>query len=442
MKQIINKALFSLVILLGLGLLHSCSYNEILDRTYPAQMIYLPSALSGVYQVADTTGLSGTYRYELDLENNKILIPFGVYRSGVYNEGSIDVDLTINNDTIAKLNDLEQLETPGVEPLMVIDDDKIEFPGTVTIPDGAGNVAFKLAIDLDYIAALPNKRLALAFGITSEQVEVNPDFELTVLELNTNFLVPVADFNIEVDKKDDRKVILTNLSTYTKECVWDFGDGTIRSTLNDTIHHIYTGYQNYPISLKVTGITQKPVTKALDFRVWENITDQFLKNSGNPFTRSDNGTGVVGNLADWTVTDNLKYKGVGGFIRDMKIEGEIYRGLMDFFSTDALLDGKIYQTITLPAGSYRMSTLPILFTGENDCYFAVAEGTEMPNAADIGGSKVLARYFFDAMPSAVPELQFTLTEQTEVTVGFVLNNEKAPKGVFNEIAIISVGLYK
>ena len=87
--------------------------------------------------------------------------------------------------------------------------------------------------------------------------------------------------------------------------------------------------------------------------------------------------------------------------------------------------------IDLPAGSYRLTTTPVLFTGENDCYFAVIKGNEMPDAEALENSTVLAKQFFNSMPAA-----------GQVTIGFVVNTQAPPKGVFNEVMIQKVGLYK
>ena len=98
--------------------------------------------------------------------------------------------------------------------------------------------------------------------------------------------------------------------------------------------------------------------------------------------------------------------------------------------------------IDLPAGSYRLTTTPVLFTGENDCYFAVIKGNEMPDAEALENSTVLAKQFFNSMPDADLELTFTMDAAGQVTIGFVVNTQAPPKGVFNEVMIQKVGLYK
>ena len=439
------KNILALMCIVGLAF-SSCRYVEIADADYLDQTIYMPAAVSGIYQVNDTNSF-GTYKYQLDLENNKLVIPLGVYRSGVDSKGSVVIDILVNNDTIQRLNEIGPSEDPEYKPYVVIPEDKYSFPEQVVIPDGADNVIFNMTVDLDYLATQPDTKLGVAFEIQSNAIEVNQELNLTVLELNTNFIVPTAEFSITVDPGNDRKLIFTNLSSYAKECVWDFGDGNVRTTMQDTVQHCYADYKEYKVSMTVKGITEKPVVNDKLIKIWQNITADYIKNPGDPFLRSDNRTGVVGNLADWSITDNLKTtksggEYYGGYVKNQEIDGTVYMGLMDLFSLDAVQNGKIWQTIDLPAGSYRLTTTPVLFTGENDCYFAVIKGNEMPDAEALENSTVLAKQFFNSMPDTDLELTFTMEAAGQVTIGFVVNTQAPPKGVFNEVMIQKVGLYK
>lgn len=438
---------YILIFVFAIGLtFSSCRYVEYADADYMGQVAYMPAAISGIYQVNDTNGV-GTYKYQLDLESNKLVIPLGVYRSGIDSKGSIAIDIIVNNDTIEGLNELGASEDPEYKPLEIIPADKYSVPQQVTIPNGADNVIFNMLIDLDYLATKPDARLGVAFEIKSNAIEVNQELNVTVLELKTNFIVPTADFSISVDKNDDKKLIFTNLSSYAKECVWDFGDGTVRTTMQDTVQHTYADYKEYKVSMTVKGITEKPVMSDKLVKVWQNITNDYIKNPGNPFLRSDDRTGVVGNLADWSITDNLKTtkssgEYYGGYVKSQEIDGTVYLGLMDFFSLDAVQNGKIWQTVDLPVGSYRLTATPVLFTGENNCYIAAVKGNEMPDAEALEGAQVIAKQFFNSITGEDVELNFTVEEAGQVTIGFIVNTQTPPKGVYNELMIQKVGLYK
>ena len=443
-----NKNFLMWIFLFGIisTLIGSCTYQEIGDADYPNQKIYMPSAIDGIYLVNDTNSTSGIFRYELDLVNNKLIIPLGVYRSGINNNGNVTVDVKINNDTVNRLITSGSAIDDNGANLELIPASAYTITSSAIIQSGDGNAKITLSVDLDYIASQANKRLALGVEISSSLLEVDASKHLTVLELNTNFIVPTAKFKYIVDKKDDKKLIFYNLSSYATKCVWDFGDGNSITSQKDTVFHSFSDYTTYNVKLTVTGISGKPVIRTIPIRIWENTTSLYIKNPGNEFDRSDARTSLVGNLADWITTDNLKVlsSGVlyGGFLRDYKKGDVVYKGLMDFYKKDALIDGKIYQTITLPAGNYRLTSIILDMLGKNDCYFAVVEGTEFPNASQMGETSVISNLFFDSMGSEELELFFDLDTQKTVTIGFVVNTETAPKGEMNEVLIQSVGLYK
>ena len=139
---------YILILVFAIGLtFSSCRYVEIADADYMGQVAYMPAAVSGIYQVNDTNGV-GTYKYQLDLESNKLVIPLGVYRSGVDSKGSIAIDIIVNNDTIEGLNEQGALDDPSYKPLEIIPSDKYSIPRQVTIPNGADNVMFNMLIVL------------------------------------------------------------------------------------------------------------------------------------------------------------------------------------------------------------------------------------------------------------------------------------------------------
>lgn len=423
----------------------SCEYDEIRDADFLAQKIYLPSAIDDIFLLNDTSPTVGPYRYELDLENNKVLIPLGVYRTGINNNGNITVDIVVNNDTVNKIIASGDVIDSNGQNLELIPETAYTLPTSISIANGQELAIMKLAIDLDYIAGQSNKRLAIAVSIASNQVEVDSKKGLAVLEMNTRFLVPLAKFSYAVDKKNDRKFTFTNLSTYATSYSWDFGDGST-SVSDSTIVHEFADFSSYNVTLTVKGITGKPVSYSVPLRVWENITSDYIKNPGNPFLRSDNRTQLVGNLADWTTTDNLKSlsSGVlyGGFLREHKVNNVVHNGVMDFYAKGALANGKIYQTTTLPAGSYRMTFNLLDFSGKNNCYFAIVKGSAMPDATDMEGTSIIGKQHFNSLLADEQELFFTLSSPETITIGFVVNTQAPTANEYNEVFIKSVGLYK
>lgn len=424
----------------------SCEYQDIADTDYPNQKIYLPSAIDGVYLVNDTNPTTGIYRYELDLANNKLIIPLGVYRSGINNDGNVAVNISINNDTINKIIASGDMIDDDGKNIELIPSSAYSIPELVSISNGSETAIMNLEIDLDYIASQSEKRLALGVAIASSQIEADAEKSLTILELNTHFIVPVPKFTYTVDKTNDKKYTFTNLSTYATSYEWDFGDGSTSTSSKATVEHQFSDFSAYNVKLTVKGISEKPVTYEVPIRVWQNITSSYIKNAGDPFVRSDNRNQLVGNLADWTATDNIKSltSGVlyGGFLREYVLDGVTYNGVMDFYGKNALTNAKVYQTTTLPAGSYRIVFNTLDFVGTNNCYFAIAKGSTMPDSSEMEGASIINKLHFDAMPDGTQELFFTLDSEQTITLGFVVNTTQAATGKYNELLIKSVGLYK
>ena len=111
MKKI-GKQIYSIFLLLGIILfLYSCEYKEIADADYPQQKIYLTTASYGVYDVnTPPASENEAYRFKLDFENGKFIIPLSVSRGGMDKGGEVRVNIFVQNDTIAKMVEAETLK--------------------------------------------------------------------------------------------------------------------------------------------------------------------------------------------------------------------------------------------------------------------------------------------------------------------------------------------
>lgn len=164
-----------------------------------------------------------------------------------------------------------------------------------------------------------------------------------------------------------------------------------------------------------------------------DITTTYLKNVGpNVNYSSINSGNRWGILSDWTSNTAIKNaSGFGGYER---------RSNVGFISLEAgwglpnVTDGKIFQTITLPAGSYRFAVVMNEFNSGGSRYLSVAAGNDLPNASDVTGSSIA----FSNLESKV--LNFTLTGPTTVSIGFVCSlTGTSGTGMYSKIA--SVKLY-
>jgi hypothetical protein len=146
------------------------------------------------------------------------------------------------------------------------------------------------------------------------------------------------------------------------------------------------------------------------------VTSTWLKNPGGadaPFQRADNDGTRFGILKDWLVNDavkNIDGGTHGGFDSN---GGGAYMS-MERWGTPEIPNGKIYQTVTLPAGKYLFE---IDFEGHkinNEAYLAIAAGTTLPDVAEIATA-------IGYSPFSAPQVTVVLTEETEVSIGVVAN---------------------
>jgi hypothetical protein len=168
----------------------------------------------------------------------------------------------------------------------------------------------------------------------------------------------------------------------------------------------------------VTGVTKfPPISRAGD------ITQFAIKNPGNPFLRSDEGQGKWGVPKDWQVTPNVINqdggKG-GGYSTD-------YGGVIHFeakdYSGDPIINGKVFQSITLPAGDYQYDVTSQNYGGDINANEVVVLGTSLPDINNLNGNpSVLAMFHGDGGNIGnTHSMYFSLSKQTTITIGWVVS---------------------
>lgn len=145
------------------------------------------------------------------------------------------------------------------------------------------------------------------------------------------------------------------------------------------------------------------------------VTSRYINNPGgaSPFERSDAGGNRFGILKDWTVNDvvkNIAGNTLGGFD---SYQGGYYMS-MERWDTPEIPNGKIYQTVSLPAGRYIFEVDFESTVITNEAYLIVAEGKTLPDVADINSA---IKY----SPYSTPAFEFDLAEETEVSIGILAN---------------------
>lgn len=153
---------------------------------------------------------------------------------------------------------------------------------------------------------------------------------------------------------------------------------------------------------------------------FEAVTPElvYLRNTGAPFERSSWDGGRWGILADWVTTDDVKNAGGYG--------GYEWRGGTGVLSLEGgwglpgVPNGKIYQATTLPAGKYKFEALGVETGAAGTKYLVVTMGDKLPDVGDvITQSEDYAE--MDDASGSTSSVEFELTENTQVAVGFVGN---------------------
>lgn len=154
-----------------------------------------------------------------------------------------------------------------------------------------------------------------------------------------------------------------------------------------------------------------------------DVTKQYIKNPGPPIARiaGDNRSGdVISTPADWIVNDAIKiFDGYGG------LDARWGRNTIGAFKESAgdLINGKIYQTVKLPAGTYDFSVGMAghkeTWNGrDNEGFLVVAKGNTIP---DFNTFKTSSLAYIDLNGFKQTGVTFVLTEETTVSLGFLFN---------------------
>ncbi|MDR2037727.1 MAG: DUF5013 domain-containing protein [Bacteroidales bacterium] len=157
-----------------------------------------------------------------------------------------------------------------------------------------------------------------------------------------------------------------------------------------------------------------------------NITNKYLKNAKRPFLRTDDWDGSrYGILQDWIITDNVKNKpgGYGGY--DNLNEGHSF-GVERWSTEAAIVNGKIYQTFTLPAGNYQCvfsfgSDNPgVGNTGNDPRYIVVAAGNTLPDVENIN-TALASVSLVGVGTNDSRTIEFSINESTGISLGLLVN---------------------
>ena len=179
------------------------------DEAYPDQLIYMPAAYGGYHgayiidNVADTFWNEtpvpgGPSKYVVDLENREFIIPLAVYRSGLNNDGDVNVNITAVVDSVSSFNASDDF----TDELTLIPAAEYVLPESVTINGGDEIAQFNLLIDLDFLLAGydDTEKFAISVNVSSPDRESNEELATTTVVVYSEILKAMAAFTVDVPK--------------------------------------------------------------------------------------------------------------------------------------------------------------------------------------------------------------------------------------------------
>lgn len=258
-----NKAyckLLAIIISSGLMLsLISCwddiSYR---DTEYPEQLIYMPTAYlnNGQCVIDDISKKRGElpfegnpYKYVVDAAKREFRVPLAVYRSGINNKGAFTIDINVNTEIIATINENRE------DKYQLIPSDKYSLVNSVEMKDGKEIAQFDLIVNLDFLRDnYPSQVFAIGVEVSSTERERNPDLNTTAVIIHTKIIKPTANFSFSIDNADNKEVLFNNTSLMSEKYEWNFGDGSAASN-DPSPSHMYSSNGTYTVTLTTVGIT-------------------------------------------------------------------------------------------------------------------------------------------------------------------------------------------
>lgn len=197
LRIIYNKIKFAWFLGFVLVTMISCDYQEYAEADYPEQKIYMPSANYNIYEIKKggvKPGIHPTegrpFQFIIDEERGKFIIPLGVYRAGIDNNGGFEVDITVSNDTIADLITAGQF----TGPVKLLPAGNYALPESITVSDGAEFEPFDLEVDLGFLqqehANNPTEKYVIAVEISSSTRARNVELSTTIILIDTQTSIP------------------------------------------------------------------------------------------------------------------------------------------------------------------------------------------------------------------------------------------------------------
>jgi len=191
--------------------------------------------------------------------------------------------------------------------------------------------------------------------------------------------------------------------------------------------------QYLPVPAAIDTFSSAPQTVGVYF----DVTNTYFKNAGPGIISTPaSGTGRWRIPQDWTVTDDVRNGGsglggldAGSWLPSFALSIEAWSGMPE------VPNGKIYQTITLPAGKYSYVVTAGDCSDGGTKYLTVAAGAALPNIGNVTTQSIVFKAITKNVTNTLP---FELKTATQVSIG-MQGNLPAQN---NFMKVFKVQLYK
>lgn len=217
------------------------------------------------------------------------------------------------------------------------------------------------------------------------------------------------------------------MATELKSAKWDFGDKSTSEELSPT--RTYAAGELFNASVVLTtklGAQATIYKKVSSTGSLQDVTKQFILNTGPKFAASQRVGGRWGVVADWRVNQAVKQRegGMGGWD---EWEGNSM-SMEKWGGEQSIVNGKIEQTslVPLPAGQYYYELKFHDFQVKDKLYNVISKANSLPDVGNVEtDANVVGWRLFNGNGPLISTTAFNLTEQRTVTFGFVATFEQS-----------------
>lgn len=306
--------------------------------------------------------------------------------------------------------------------------DSIEVPVTRTsgvdtpsviipdLPEGLMNFEIR-TYDAKGNISIPVNTSANVFGILYQSALINRGIANAEMQLDGSALISWADVSKDAG--------IINMQIMYSDNTGMMHDTLITSDLTGLTTSLPAFKSGNAISYRTAYL---PNATAIDtfYTAYEvhtvkaDVTSIYLSNTG-PFDRATYDGGRWGTLAaPWITSANvINHSGYGGYASEpwLNIGGCLVME-SGWSGTANIVNGKITQTTTLPAGNY-IFQVNCYTEALDPVYIVAAAGTTLPDISDLSTALGYTTFPSARYVSATIQFTFTLTQQEQVTLGFL-----------------------